>query len=463
MLKPLTQLIVVALLAAIIQSAIATPTIQAQDGDTIQYGDVINGGFTEGGVHSWTFTGQAGDSVAINLVGNNIAISLTLQQPDGETIEGVVDESGFSATIETSLPEGGEYRIFASTVEENTSGEYSLSLTGTSADPSEGTILGELLTIDGTREGADIEYPFDGLAGDTIVITMTSPDFDTVVELRDPEGVIIAADDDGGIGYNSLIIITLPVDGSYNVVARSYFDGEGGEFAISVTSFAPAIIEDGTVWEVMSDGEPSIFTLVAEADQPVSLSVLSLDFDPIVSVRASDGNTVAFNDDFDNNMNSHLETTLAEAGTYFVVVESYDSYTAGAYTIGYNVEGEIVVAAPSSDTDTSTTAPSSTDGTTPIDFDVPINGQLDGEAQRYAFEGQADDAITIEMTSNNLDAFVQLLDEDGELVGEDDDSGQAFNARLQITLPTDGTYTIIASKRIGNPIGTYTLRLTREE
>jgi hypothetical protein len=161
----------------------------------------------------------------------------------------------------------------------------------------------------------------------------------------------------------------------------------------------------------------------------------------------------------EDNVNSLLETILSEAGTYFVVVDSYDAYTSGAYIIGYNADEETMVAA-TVGTDIPVTV---TGDILPIAYGDQIDSQLDGAEQRYSFDGSANDAVTIEMTSNNLDAFVQLLDENGELVGQDDDSGQAFNAHLEITLPADGAYIIVASVRIGNPIGTFSLRLTSDE
>jgi hypothetical protein len=45
---------------------------------------------------------------------------------------------------------------------------------------------------------------------------------------------------------------------------------------------------------------------------------------------------------------------------------------------------------------------------------------------------------------NYLDTFVQLFDEDGKLLGEDDDSGGYWNAFFKITL-NPGTYHIKVS------------------
>jgi hypothetical protein len=50
------------------------------------------------------------------------------------------------------------------------------------------------------------------------------------------------------------------------------------------------------------------------------------------------------------------------------------------------------------------------------------------------------------MSSEDLDSYLILLSEgDDSLYLEDDDSAGEFNARLEATLPTDGSYIIIAN------------------
>jgi subtilisin family serine protease len=66
-------------------------------------------------------------------------------------------------------------------------------------------------------------YAFSGTAGTPVTILMTSPDFDTFLYLLDPNGRIIAFDDNGGGGTNARIpasgSLILPLTGSYTILA----------------------------------------------------------------------------------------------------------------------------------------------------------------------------------------------------------------------------------------------------
>ncbi|MGB3404601.1 MAG: trypsin-like peptidase domain-containing protein [Microcoleaceae cyanobacterium] len=106
----------------------------------------------------------------------------------------------------------------------------------------------------------------------------------------------------------------------------------------------------------------------------------------------------------------------------------------------------------------------------PIELDGPeILGNLDNKDNIlpvdnsfydiYAFEGTAGQQVTIEMTSDEIDSYLILLDADGSELAQDDDSGGEKNAKISITLPTDGTYTFLANSYEAGQSGTYQLKL----
>lgn len=82
------------------------------------------------------------------------------------------------------------------------------------------------------------EYTFAGKAGDTVTISMTSTDFDTFLVLQSPSGQEIASNDDYARSLNSTIVITLPSNGTYKVLARS-FSGQGGNYLVTVRPATP--------------------------------------------------------------------------------------------------------------------------------------------------------------------------------------------------------------------------------
>lgn len=91
------------------------------------------------------------------------------------------------------------------------------------------TVLQEV----GTIYPAESTYTFDGKAGQTMTITLESADFDPVLSLLDASESEIASNDDFGGTLNSTIIIALPADGLYTVVAKS-FSGQGGDYDLIV-------------------------------------------------------------------------------------------------------------------------------------------------------------------------------------------------------------------------------------
>jgi hypothetical protein len=61
-------------------------------------------------------------------------------------------------------------------------------------------------------------WQFEGTAGQSVTIRVDGVgDSDPQAKLIDPAGRVIAEDDDGGGGYNALIVTSLPSDGTYTV------------------------------------------------------------------------------------------------------------------------------------------------------------------------------------------------------------------------------------------------------
>lgn len=66
----------------------------------------------------------------------------------------------------------------------------------------------------------------------------------------------------------------------------------------------------------------------------------------------------------------------------------------------------------------------------------------------YRFEGRAGQRVRAEMAadSSDLDAYLVLMTGDGERLAENDDSGASTDSALEVTLPDDGTYLVVATR-----------------
>lgn len=81
------------------------------------------------------------------------------------------------------------------------------------------------------------EYPFEGEAGQQVVITLESSAFDTFLILVAPNGDLIAQNDDISTdNLNSSLTVTLPSSGTYRVVANSYDSSGRGRYMLTVSS-----------------------------------------------------------------------------------------------------------------------------------------------------------------------------------------------------------------------------------
>ena len=83
----------------------------------------------------------------------------------------------------------------------------------------------------------------------------------------------------------------------------------------------------------------------------------------------------------------------------------------------------------------------------PISIGDEIEGALNESTPfgYYTFEGGSGATVSITMTSSDFDAYLVLLDANEEVIAEDDDSAGRLNPTLTVSLPDNGTYTIIAT------------------
>ena len=93
----------------------------------------------------------------------------------------------------------------------------------------------ERSTLDAERPETG-DWSFEGRSGQTVEVEVASDDFDTVVGLMSPAGVLLDVNDDGGSGgTNSLLVTTLPDDGLYQLLVLSFDAAAGGVYEITVS------------------------------------------------------------------------------------------------------------------------------------------------------------------------------------------------------------------------------------
>ena len=79
----------------------------------------------------------------------------------------------------------------------------------------------------------------------------------------------------------------------------------------------------------------------------------------------------------------------------------------------------------------------------------------------YSFVGARGDTVTADLTSDDFDANLLLLDASGNVLRKDDDGGGNCNARLQYVLPASANYRLYANSSAKSELGEYHLSIIR--
>lgn len=192
----------------------------------------------------YRFEGQAGQTVTIDMVSNEMDSFLVLMAPDHEDVFIQDDDSGggYNPRISLALPYTATYLIFANAVAKGETGRYQIRATARGAAPAqlEGALLrhqgrlgpGDPVLDDGTYFQ---QFSFRGQRGETVHLILQSPDFDTYLVLIDDQGEVLGENDNANPHTtDSEIVVTLPRNGQYTAVVNAYNQAMPGRFVLTV-------------------------------------------------------------------------------------------------------------------------------------------------------------------------------------------------------------------------------------
>jgi serine protease Do len=196
-------------------------------------------------------------------------------------------------------------------------------------------------------------YRFQGRAGQQVRIDMVSQEINPFLILVAPNGRTLAQDRNSGGNRNARIATTLPISGTYLLIANSYRSGEVGSFGLRAMT-AGANLRNPTQRQTRSPspiqlqgslgpGAPVLpsdgswyrsYTFDGIAGQPIRIILESSDFNSYLAVLGPDGRKVAENNNVGrNNSNSALDLTLPRSGTYRVIVNASERGVGGQYRL----------------------------------------------------------------------------------------------------------------------------------
>lgn len=199
-----------------------------------------------------TFDATAGQRLRIEMTSDSVDSFLRLLGPDGQVVTTNDDAMGQDAAITFRAAAQGRYTAVATSYgREKAAGPYRVSLAdvpGTFADPGATATIavgetkdGVLEMGDATREGAFVDqFDFRPAAAGSVVIDLTSPQFDSYLVLRDSTGADVATDDDGGDDTNARLTQTVEAGKLYRIMATTFGSAaKSGAYRLAVAT-APA-------------------------------------------------------------------------------------------------------------------------------------------------------------------------------------------------------------------------------
>jgi hypothetical protein len=470
-------------------SPVPAPGTPATPGSVLTPEAEIAGLLTsDGEEHRYTFHGEAGLAVSIDMRapgGGMLDSYVELVGPSGQVLTTDDDSgSGLNSLISSFiLPETGDYTIVSHSYNFNSQGSYSLFFQiGTpvptptalpTAEPGGGPIaVGGTLTGNLNADGQVDQWMFEAHAGDIVTISMRSstPQYlDSFLELVSPSGLTLVVDDDNGTGLDAQIAnYVLPEDGTYTIRA-SGLNNSRGAYNITLQVGQPPTptpppptpgpsptpfdreVSLGDVVEgrLMPSGAGDRFEFLTDEPQIIEVEIQVLDgpADLQLSMRQPGGGPEHNLVDFGNGSSLFFlpNVYLPTAGRYVFTITTAEAREV-AYTFSINLS-EIA-----------------TTGGGQIAYGQGVSGELlfPNQQDYWTFEGQAGDVITIIMNGINLDSYLALRNQhDVTLTQNDDVEGSgSLNARISnFVLPSDGTYTIVASSFRSNSYGPYRLEL----
>jgi hypothetical protein len=358
-------------------------TLLSTEGRELKIGDEVRGAlsasdFVTAGqnyVEAWALEGEPGQEVWIDLVSQDFDSYLYVVGPGlGETLTD--DDSGGAchARINLTFLDEGVFRVVASSSSWREAGTYQLRVSEQlppTADISCGGVDGSSLTAlptdgrelalgqpgwgrlsgleDTLGENRPVQaWTLEGLVGQSVTVRFESDDFDPYLFAYGPGMGEAMTDDDSGGGLNSELTFQFFETGTYWIGAGALSAGSTGAYTLTVTE--PLSMNDldteGRVLQIgappvgrlsgadpIIDGRPvQAWAFEAEAGHIVTIDMMSDDFDSYLYVVGPGLLDRLEDDDSGEGLNSRLDVTFPNDGTYRVIASSLGG-SLGTFTL----------------------------------------------------------------------------------------------------------------------------------
>ncbi|HEY9737243.1 MAG TPA: trypsin-like peptidase domain-containing protein [Trichocoleus sp.] len=216
----------------------------------------------------------------------------------------------------------------------------------------------------------------------------------------------------------------------------------------SITVNGPAI--QGQLNEssnILPDGSYfNAYVFEGRAGQSISIEMNSSEVDPYLILFSPDNEYYIEDDDSGGNYNAALSVQLPTTGEYIILANSFAEGESGSYQLrlsggssGASVRSSQLILQ-----EQGALGPNS-----------PVLSDNSRYAE-YSFEGRAGQQVRVSLESPDFDTYLLLVDSNNTVVGENDDSAAGTtNSELVVTLPSNGTYSVIVNAFDSSGVGRY--------
>jgi hypothetical protein len=264
------------------------------------------------------------------------------------------------------------------------------------------------------------------------IVVETMSDIDTVLEAYDAQRNLLKEDDDGGEGYNARIEIYATAGRTYYIKLKGY-DDESGPYRIRA-SYKPlpatADLRFGTPTSgnLSSRGESWYRVRTTQAGLLTIETLGSLD----TLMEAYDGSWTFLerNDDGGEDNNARLEIVVDANQNYYFKVWGYDEDDSGPYRILASFEAISL----ENNTERSRAV------TLKLGEAAYVTLLNSSESRWYVYT-LTRAATFVVQTRGSMDTLLYLYDSNGNLIADNDDGGEDYNALISQRL-NPGTYYI---------------------
>ncbi|MEM9917705.1 MAG: GEVED domain-containing protein [Bacteroidota bacterium] len=422
--------------------------------DVLEFGqDLTESIDAIGATNQYTFEAAAGDAIVLRMRGNKNGVDACLRLLDPNGLEIAAECSTGLAEIRTSLPLSGTYKVLAYDNNHNDTGDFGISLELLNQPfyaeklTCQAAVVGEL-----KHNGAAKMYALPLEVGEVIRLIVQGGDagIEPILELYDESGqeVAVSKRDKGRAQITAFVV---PETGTYALLMTDENGNDLGLFEIGFQylnkSSACAITmgcSEAIAASLDSEVELDVYRFDAAAGEHIVAKMRSDEdnIEPLLELYDSEGNLLA-SDAPTFGTASINNFAITETGTYTLLVSDQRYNDVGDYSLSFLKLNSVECGAK-------------------IDCDQTIEATLEerAEVDTYVFDGIEGDRLVVFMRGGvkELEASMELYDEDGELVAASESMGRL--ARIgAVSLPSTGKYTLLAKDANNNDVGNYFLTM----